>query len=60
MGFNKTIGRLVTRRSSNNIGVVINQMLLNCRTKKIGITVTTETLSIRTSVRPEKTENQEN
>ena len=60
MGFNKTVGGLATRRSSNNIGVVINQMLLNCRTKKFEITVTIETSSIRSSVRPEKTESQEN
>ena len=39
---------------------MINQMLLNCRTKKFGITVTTETSSIRPSVRPEKKESQEN
>ena len=60
MRFNKTVGRLATRRSSNDIGVVINQMLLNCHTKKIGIAVTTETSSKRTSVLPEKTECQEN
>jgi hypothetical protein len=60
MGFNKTIGRLGTRHSSNDIEVVINQMLFNCHTKKFGIAVTTETSSIRTSVRPEKTEHREN
>ena len=38
----------------------MNQMLLNCRTKTFGITVTTETSSIRTSVHPEKMESREN
>jgi hypothetical protein len=34
---------------------VINQVLLNCHPKKFRIAVTMETASIRTSVRPEKT-----
>jgi len=55
MGFNKTVGGLATRRSSDDIGFVINQVLLNCHPKKFRIAVTMETASIRTSVRPEKT-----
>jgi hypothetical protein len=60
MGFHETIGRLVSRRGSDNIGAVINQVLRNCRAKKYGITVTTETSSTQPSVCPEKTESQEN
>ena len=50
----QTVSRLATCRRHDNVGLVIIEMFPNRGAKKFGVTVTTETLSIRTSIRPEE------
>jgi hypothetical protein len=56
----QTFRRLVTRRRRNNFGVVINEIFPNRGAKKFGVTVTTETPSIRTSIHLEEIKSGEN
>jgi hypothetical protein len=60
MRLHQTIRRLATRHRRNNVGVVIDEMFPNRGAKKFGVTVTTESPSIRTSIRPEETKSGEN
>jgi hypothetical protein len=56
----QTVRRLATRRRRNNVRVVIDEMFPNRGAKKFGVTVTLETPSIRTKIRPEESKSGEN